>query len=195
MQDEPSDWQARCRRAEGEDRAGGVPVHRRPPPGLGDEGTEVFDLALDRVRHCVAAVAPTPAIVVEHGEMLRQFLGGRVHQSPVTGRPAHHDDRRTIAQPVESDGSAVSRSHLVHSLSFLPRPPDHDRLVSAYGNGPKIQQTLLHPSAWKGSSANFLYREFSEVNRPLGHSRRHPGRMSSAQRTRLLGGVHSTSCW
>src|SRR3712207_3138568 len=104
-------------------------VHRRRPPGLGDEGANVFDLALERVRGGVAAVAPAPTIVVKHGAMLRQLLGGRVHQSPVAHRSAHHDDRRAIAQPVEGDGGAVSRSYLVHSLTFLPRPWGHYRLV------------------------------------------------------------------
>src|ERR671916_61763 len=109
-------------------------VHRRRPPGLGDEGADVFDLALERVRGGVAAVAPAPTIVVKHGEMLRQLLCGRAHQSPVAHRSAHHDDRRTSTQPVEGDWGAVSRSYLVHGLSFLPRLSGHDRLISAYGN-------------------------------------------------------------
>src|SRR5919107_4495527 len=94
-------------------------VHRRRPPSLGDQGADVFDLALDGVRGGVATIAP--AIVVEACEMLRQLLGGRAHQSPVAHRSTHHDDRRTIAQLVEGDGGAVSRSYLVHGLSFLPR--------------------------------------------------------------------------
>jgi hypothetical protein len=32
-------------------------VHRRRPSGLGDQRADVFDLALDRVRRGVAAVA------------------------------------------------------------------------------------------------------------------------------------------
>src|ERR671916_221886 len=112
-------------------------VHRRRPPGLGDEGADVFDLALERVRGGVAAVAPAPTIVVKHGEMLRQLLGGRAHQSPVAHRSAHQDDRQTLAQPVEGDLRAVSRSYFVHAHTFLPRPSDRDRLVSAYGNSPK----------------------------------------------------------
>src|SRR5918998_5549946 len=94
-------------------------VHRRPPSGLVDEGADVFYLALDRVRRGVAAVAPAPAVVVEHSEMLRQLLGGRAHQSPVAHRPAHHDDRRTIAQPVEGDCCAVPRSYRLHE-AILP---------------------------------------------------------------------------
>src|SRR5215212_6275133 len=96
-------------------------VHRGRPPCLGEEGADVFDLALDRVRGGVAAVAPAPTIVVEHGEMLRQLFGGRVHQSPVAHRPAHQYDRRTVAEPVEGDYGAVPRSYLGHGLSFLPR--------------------------------------------------------------------------
>src|ERR671917_501103 len=64
-----------------------------------------------------AAVAPAPAVVVEHSEMLRQLLGGRAHQSPVAHRPAHHDDRRTIAQPVEGDGGTVLRTDFLHESS------------------------------------------------------------------------------
>src|SRR5918998_590661 len=65
------------------------------------------------------AVPPAPAVVVEHSEMLRQLLGGRAHQSPVAHRPAHHDDRRTIAQPVEGDCCAVPRSYRLHE-AILP---------------------------------------------------------------------------
>src|SRR3712207_1698717 len=104
-------------------------VHRRLAPGLVDESADVFDLALDGVRGGVAAFAPTPAIVVEDSEMLRQLLGGRAHQSPVAHRSTHHDDRWTTAQPVEGDGGAVSRSYLVHGLTFLPRPWGQYRLV------------------------------------------------------------------
>ena len=117
------------RRVQDEACAGGMAVHRRRPPGLGDEGADVFDLALDRVRGRVAAVASAPTIVVKHGEMLRQLLRGRAHQSPVAHRSAHHDERRTIAQPVEGDRGAVFRSHLVHGPSFFLRPPGHGRLV------------------------------------------------------------------
>ena len=104
------------RRVQDEARAGGMAVHRRRPPGLGHKGADVFDLALDRVRGGVAAVAPSPTIVVEHGEMLRQLLGGRVHQSPVAHRPAHQYDRRAVAEPVEGDGGAILRSYFVHEL-------------------------------------------------------------------------------
>src|SRR5919107_58043 len=95
-------------------------VHRRRPPSLGDQGADVFDLALDGVRGGVATIAP--AIVVEDCEMLRQLLGGRAHQSPVAHRSTHQDDRRTIAQPVEGDGGAVGRSDLPERFAHR-RPP------------------------------------------------------------------------
>jgi hypothetical protein len=100
-------------------------VHRRRPPNLGDQGADVFDLALDGVRGGVATIAP--AIVVEDSEMLRQFLGGRAHQSPVAHRSTHHDDRRTIAQPVEGDGvPSLDVTLCMVSLSSLARK--HRRL-------------------------------------------------------------------
>src|SRR5215218_6249855 len=94
-------------------------VHRRRPCGLGDEGAEVFDLALDRVRGGVTAVAPAATVVVEHGEMLCQLLGGRAGHRPVAELPAHNDDRRTIAQPVEGDGGAVARRYRIYG-ALLP---------------------------------------------------------------------------
>src|SRR5829696_3070948 len=93
-------------------------VHRCRLPSLGDEGADVFDLALDRIRGGVAAVAPAPTIVVEHSETFRQLLGGRAHQGPVAHRPAHQDDRRSFTQPVESDCGAIPRSYLFHRPSF-----------------------------------------------------------------------------
>jgi hypothetical protein len=51
--------------------------------------------------------------------MLRQLLSGRAHQSPVAHRSTHHDDRRTIAQPVEGDVGAVARSYRTYEI-LLP---------------------------------------------------------------------------
>jgi hypothetical protein len=59
---------------EDEARAGGMTVYRRRPPGLDEESANIFDLALDRVRYGVTAVAPAPAIVVGYSELLRQPL-------------------------------------------------------------------------------------------------------------------------
>ena len=42
---------------------------------LGEEGVEVSDLALDRIRYGVTAVVP--AVVVNHGEMPCQLRGAR----------------------------------------------------------------------------------------------------------------------
>src|ERR671911_502121 len=66
------------------------------------------------------AVAPAPAVVVEGSEMLRQLLSGRAGQSPVAELTAHHDDRRTIAQPIERDRGAVARSYFSHKTSSHP---------------------------------------------------------------------------
>src|SRR5215217_775195 len=93
-------------------------VHRRRPTCLGDESAEIFDLALDSVGCGVAAVAPAATVVIEDGEMLCELLCGRAGQSPVAHRSAHHDYRQTIAQPIEGDGGAIRRGHLVHE-AFL----------------------------------------------------------------------------
>ena len=69
VQDELGDRQTR-RRVEGEGGAGGMAVDRSLPSGLGDQRADVFDLPLESVRRGVAAAAPTPAVVVEHGEAL-----------------------------------------------------------------------------------------------------------------------------
>jgi len=97
-------------------------VHRRRPTSLDYESANVFDLALDRVRPGVAAVAPAATVVIQHGEMLRQLLCGRTGQCTVAHRAPHHDDMPTIAQPVEGDLGAIPQSNLVHELaSFLVR--------------------------------------------------------------------------
>jgi hypothetical protein len=112
-----------------------VSVHRSRPSGLGDQRADVFDLPLESVRGGVAAVAPAPAVVVEHGEALGQFLGRRTGQSPVAQLPAHHDNRWTVAQPIEGDSGAIIRSHRFHGVALLLRPAAHARLIEAYGNG------------------------------------------------------------
>src|SRR5215210_220077 len=94
-------------------------VHRRRSPDLLDESPDVLYLALDGVRHGVAAAAPAPTLVVEHGETLCQFLGRRAHQGPVAHLAAHRDDRRAIAHPVEGDAGAVSRSHRFHAIILI----------------------------------------------------------------------------
>src|SRR5215208_27087 len=135
VQDELGNRQTRGSRTEGEGGAGGVSVHRSRPSGLGDQRADVFDLPLESVRGGVAAVAPAPAVVVEHGEALGQFLGRRTGQSRVAQLPAHHDNRWTVAQPIEGDRGAVTRSHRFHGVALLPRPVAHARLLEAYGNG------------------------------------------------------------
>src|SRR5829696_2659222 len=98
-------------------------VHRRRPSGLGDQRADVFDLALDRVRRGVAAVASAPSIVVEHGEALGEFLGCRSCQSPIAELPTHHDNGWTVAQPIVGDRRAVARSHRSHRGTLLRPTP------------------------------------------------------------------------
>src|SRR5215210_3857422 len=99
-------------------RTGGMTVYRRRAPSLNDESAEVLDLALDCVRRGVTTVAPTPTIVIDQGEVLRQLFGQRTGHHPVAGRPAHHDDRRAFTELLESYAGAVARGYSVHDLSF-----------------------------------------------------------------------------
>jgi hypothetical protein len=52
--------------------AGGETEHERRSARLVDEGFDVFDLTLDRIRPGVRAVPSSPAIVMQHGEELRR---------------------------------------------------------------------------------------------------------------------------
>ena len=54
----------RVRRIETEDRTGRHPEEGRRPARVLDQGVDVVDLALDRVRRRVAAVASTATVVV-----------------------------------------------------------------------------------------------------------------------------------
>src|SRR5215210_3793491 len=110
------------RRMQREARAGGVSVHRRLPSSLGDQGAEVFDLALDRVWLRVAAVAPAPAVVVDHHEVMRQLFGEWTGHRPVAGRPTDHDDRLTVTESFEGDRGAIRRSDLLDPLAHLQPP-------------------------------------------------------------------------
>jgi hypothetical protein len=91
-------------------------VHQRGAPRYGDEHTEVLDLSLDRVWRGVAAVAAAATVVVDHVETLRQLLGQRPDHRLVARRSTHHDDRWSITQPVDRDGSAVFRTYFLYNL-------------------------------------------------------------------------------
>jgi len=49
------------------------------------------------------------------------------------------------------------------SLYFTAGPP----ASSADYRGPALPITSIHPIAWKGNSANFAYRGFSETGLPV----------------------------
>ena len=68
VQDEPGDRQAGRGGPQGEGGAGGVAEQRRGPASGRDQRGDVLDLTLDSVRCRVAAVAPAPPVVVQHGE-------------------------------------------------------------------------------------------------------------------------------
>ena len=110
------DRQSARRSVQHESRAGGVAVNRRGPAGLGDERTEVFDLALDRVRRGVTALAAAAPVVVDHGEMPRQLLGERAVCGPALQRPADQDHRVAVPESLEGDRSPVPRQCVVFGL-------------------------------------------------------------------------------
>ena len=53
-------------------RAGGDTEHERRSTRFVDEGFDVFNFTLNRIRLRISAVASSPTIIVEHGEVLRQ---------------------------------------------------------------------------------------------------------------------------
>src|SRR5215203_4780239 len=159
---------ARRLRAKGEGGAGRMGVHRRRPSGLGDQRVDVFDLALDRVRRGVAAVASAPSIVVEHGEALGEFLGCRSCQSPIAELPTHHDNGWTVAQPIVGDRRAVARSHRSHRGTLLRPTPT---LVYSKHMAKATRSTIVSSFAKVGGladtsqSTNFVELRSCEVPR------------------------------
>ena len=82
--------------------------------GRGDDGIEIFVLAVDRVRWVISAVSATPAVVVEHGELRGEQAGkGCVHVA--VGRPCVDEDHgRPAPGAIERDAGAVLRNHGCH---------------------------------------------------------------------------------
>jgi hypothetical protein len=95
------------RRLEGEPGAGGMTVYRCRSSGRGYQRTEVLELALDRVRRGIAAVAATAAVEVEHREPLCELLGQGARHGSVAGGSAHQDHGRAVARLVEPYGGSV----------------------------------------------------------------------------------------
>src|SRR5918997_248500 len=105
---------------------GGMGVHRRLPPGLGDERADVFDLALDRVGRGVPAIAQ--AVEGDGGAVARSY---RVHGALLPIRARNLDacvSRVPRARPLPPSANRD-----------LLRPSGCDRLAKPYGNSPKIQ--------------------------------------------------------
>ena len=99
----------RASRLEREDGAGGMTEHEGLPARRDDQGFDVLDLAFDRVRRRVAAVAPAPAVVGDHGEA-RCELSGQLRGGRTIGqRAADQDERRSVTRPIERDRGAVFR--------------------------------------------------------------------------------------
>jgi hypothetical protein len=61
-----------ARGLKGQDRAGGMAKDERRSPSLADQGIEIFDLALDRVRRCVPTLAPATPVIGEYREVRRK---------------------------------------------------------------------------------------------------------------------------
>ena len=109
------------------------PAARRHPVGerlaarVLDERRQVLDLALDRPRRRVGAVAAAAAVVVVGREPLAQHLreaGGPGVDRTVLERAADEDQRRPVAVRVEGDrrpvGGADGRGHRSCALTTLP---------------------------------------------------------------------------
>src|SRR5438309_784980 len=74
-----------------------------------DDGVNILDFALDRVRLGHSTLAVTPAIEVEDGEILGQQRGeGRLLRA-VAGDAADDDHRRPLARLLIGDPSSILR--------------------------------------------------------------------------------------
>src|SRR5206468_2479205 len=94
-------------RLKGEGRTGGRAIQERRSTSFVDEGIDILDLALDRVRRRVPTVAATPTVVIEHGEVWREKRRHTGIRHPIDRPAAHQDDRRSLTQPIERDRGAV----------------------------------------------------------------------------------------
>lgn len=113
-----ADVEAGGGRPKREHGAGGHPPHKRRPTGRIDYGIEVIGLPLDRVGRSVAAIAPTPAVIVDDREP-----GGEELRHPHEPLPAaiaegaaDDDQRRSLPRAVEGDLGPVFGPNLVDGL-------------------------------------------------------------------------------
>jgi pimeloyl-ACP methyl ester carboxylesterase len=97
------------------------------PRGFGESGGEPrfhYDpwlIVSDYVGQRVPAVAAAAPVVVDHGEVAGQILGGRSHPGRVACGPADHDQRLSVAHLLERDERAVRRHHLGQRMCMPPR--------------------------------------------------------------------------
>src|SRR5215207_6492084 len=110
---------------EREDPAGGHAPDERGPSGHRDHRLKVLELVLQRIRLGVAAVAAAAPVVVQHRKARREQLrelDKALPPSPAE-RASDHDHRRSVADAVERDFSAVRRLGLLHWVSSVPKRP------------------------------------------------------------------------
>src|ERR1700694_52134 len=95
--------------------------HEGRSTGFLDERVDIFNFARDRIRCCVSAVASTPAVIGEHGEVRREERSqfGHWPKSATAQCAIHQDDRGSRAGPIECDRRAVCGYYFHHS-----RAPD-----------------------------------------------------------------------
>src|SRR6185437_12778962 len=124
-QREPRDRQPGRGGIQGQDRAGGEAADERRLAGLVDQGGDVLDLALHRVRGSVAALPAAPAVVGVRPEVVpqqRAHLRGNRRRGPVRRRAVDHDQRRPVAPGVEADSRAVRGKYRAHRDPLVPLP-------------------------------------------------------------------------
>ena len=106
-----------------EGRARRVAEHEpRTADGI-EQCREVLDLALDRVRRGVAAVAPAPPVVGHHREPRREHRGQIGRCRPVAQGATDDDQRRAVTRPLERDRRAVGGTDGVHRALLVSRWP------------------------------------------------------------------------
>ncbi len=91
-------------------RTGGDTIQGCRPTHLFDDGFDVFDFTLERIRLSIGAVTSAPAIKVNYSEMRRQQVGELRHslvERSILQRPLDKDHHRSLTGLIERDPCTI----------------------------------------------------------------------------------------
>jgi hypothetical protein len=86
-----------------------IAVHECRTTDRRDDGSEIFDLAVDRVWNGVTTCASASTIVGDSREVFCQLRSQRRARRSIIERAANQDERRSLTRPIERDDGAVLR--------------------------------------------------------------------------------------